>query len=71
MLAAALPPPPGPPPPGPPVMTMEDALIECQVNVDGNVVYNGATAAQRISNEVFNNDLVSCMDTSNSDLESD
>ena len=62
MLEAALPPTPGAPPPGPPVMTMEDALIEYRVNVDCNVVYNGATAAQRISTEVFDNHRVSFID---------
>ena len=66
MFVAAL-----PPPPLPPFMTMEDALIECQVNGDCDVVYNVVTVVQMISNEVFDNDLVSCMDKSNFDLDSD
>ena len=51
--------------------TMESALIMCRVNVDNTTLFNDNSAAQRIANKVFDNDLISCMDKSNSDLEND
>ena len=57
--------------PVPPAQTIEDALIECGVNIDNTVLFNGSTGAQRIANEVFDDDLMSCMDKSSSDLEND
>ena len=51
--------------------TMESALIMCGVNRDNIVLFDGNNAAQRIVNEVFDNDLTSCVNKSNSDLEND
>ena len=51
--------------------TMENALIMCGVNRDNIVLFDGNNAAQRNTNEVFDNDLTSCVDKSNSDLEND
>ena len=51
--------------------TMENALIMCGVNRDNIVLFDGNNAAQRIANEVFDNDLTSCVNKSNSDLEND
>ena len=51
--------------------TMESALIMCGVNRDNTVLFDDNNAAQRIANEVFDNDLTSCVDKSNSDLEND
>ena len=39
---------------------MEDAIILCGVN--DNVLFNGATRAQRISSEVFDDEFESCLD---------
>ena len=43
--------------------TMENALIECGVNNDNALSFNRETAAQQISSEVFDSDLISCIDT--------
>ena len=49
--------------------TMKQALTLC--GVDDALLFEGETQAQRISNEVFDDDFVSCLDKTFSDLEDD
>ena len=51
--------------------TMESTLNMCKVKIDNTNAFNINSAAQRITNDVFDNDLVSYVDKSNSDLEND
>ena len=37
--------------------TTESALIMCRVNVDNTTPFNDNSAAQRIANKVFDNDI--------------
>ena len=50
--------------------TLEQILLTCGVPNDG-VLFNGATKANRIANEVFNDDFNSCMDISHEDFDSE
>ena len=50
--------------------TIEDALILCGVNEDtNNVVANDQTAAQRIAEEVFNDNFTTLMDVTVIEME--
>ena len=50
--------------------TLEAILIQCGVPND-NVLFNGHTKANRIANEIFNDDFNSCMDISHVDFETE
>ena len=49
--------------------TVLDAIIAC--GVDNAIMFNGDTAAQRIAEEVFDNDFQSCIDKEISEIEDD
>jgi hypothetical protein len=51
------------------VFTLLDAIVAC--GVDNVVQFQGATKAQRIATDIFNDDFTTCMDKSHSDLEND
>lgn len=54
----------------PPVQTMEQALIACGVPDDG-ILFNGSTKAERIANDIFDDDFNSCLDVSFDDFDSE
>lgn len=47
--------------------TVMDAMIACGIN--NAVFFNGATACQRIATEIFDNDFLSCLDKSYTELD--
>ena len=49
--------------------TVFDAMVAC--GVDNAIRFNGATAAMRIAEEVFDNDFMSCIDKDISEIEED
>ena len=53
----------------PPVHTVLDAMIAC--GVDNNAVYDGDTAAERLSTDLFDEDYVSVMDKTWDELDND
>ena len=53
----------------PPVFTVYDAMIA--VGVDDTDNYNGQSSAERLAEDLFDNDFTTCMDKSHDDIESD
>ena len=49
--------------------TVLDAIVLCGVN--HQIMFNRATAAERISTEIFDDDFSSCMDKSMKELDAD
>ena len=50
--------------------TVADALDLCGVNQDyNNMIFNGATAAERVADEVFNNSYVMMLDVTFAELD--
>ena len=53
----------------PPVFTVYQAMMSAGVNDTDN--FNGQSSAERLAEDIFDNDFVSCMDKSQADVEAD
>ena len=53
----------------PPVFTVRQALVAC--GVDNVNLFNGHTAAWRLSEEIFSNDFESCLDKTQIEIDDD
>ena len=51
------------------VFTVHQAMIAAGVNNADN--FNGNSSAERLAEDIFDNDFVSCMDKSQADVEAD
>ena len=49
-----------------PVFTILDAMIAC--GVDNTSMFDGKTPARRISDDIFDNDYITCMDKTMEEL---
>ena len=56
-------------PPPIPEYTVLDGMVEC--GVDNTVNFNTQTPAERIAEELFDDDFTSCMDKTSEELRSD
>ena len=52
-----------------PVQTMEDALITCDMIINNSQIVHGETVAQRVMNNIFDTNFMTCMNKTNADLE--
>ena len=56
-------------PPLPPVFTVHDAMVAAGVDDTDN--FNGQSSAERLAEDLFNDEFLACMDKSHKDIEDD